>query len=297
MRPSRMLTGARMRIRSIVPGLIMALALLSAGPAFAADGGDHWSIFNEILPQTTIDNVRTMWGSTWIEGNPAPDRVIYVFMSIVVFFVALLLASLAVRKLNQPGDEAYLPEKKLGLFTVFELVGEALLNLMTGMMGKKHAYFFFPLILALAVFIFLGNFLGTLPGLLPATDNLNTTLALGLVVFVVTHIYGVREQGAGPYIMHLMGPIRAWYALPLMLLMLFIEIIGHLVRPLSLAMRLMGNMVGDHKVLGMFLAFNVLFLPLPVMVLGLIVVTVQTVVFCLLSIIYITLAVEHAEDH
>ena len=111
---------------------------------------------------------------------------------------------------------------------------------------------------------------------------------MAIVVFMVTHIYGVREHGFVAYFAHFCGPVRNIFALPLMLLMFVIEIVSHLARPLSLAVRLMGNMVADHKVLGIFL---------PVMVLGLLVAVVQTLVFCLLSIVYIALAVEHAEEH
>ena len=163
-------------------------------------------------------------------------------------------------------------------------------------MGEAAAKRYFPLIGALAVFIFFSNVLGMIPGFLPPTDVLDTTLALGLVVFVSTHYLGVKEHGLS-YFKHFLGPIVAWYALPLMILMLLIETISHMVRPLSLGIRLMGNIMGDHKVLGIFLGFGVLFLPLPIMVLGSIVAVVQTMVFCLLSMVYIALAIEHAEEH
>ena len=87
-------------------------------------------------------------------------------------------------------------------------------------------------------------------------------------------------------------------------LMFIIEIISHCVRPLSLSLRLMGNMTGDHKVLDIFLGFQLPLVPLPVMILGLMVVVVQTLVFVLLSTVYLSMAVahhdhgdEHAHDH
>jgi F-type H+-transporting ATPase subunit a len=91
----------------------------------------------------------------------------------------------------------------------------------------------------------------------------------------------------------MMGPL--WWLAPLIFL---IELIGHLARPLSLTLRLFGNMVGDHKVLSIFLGFQILFVPLPVMVLGMIVCVVQTLVFCLLSVVYIGMAIEDlSHDH
>ena len=298
-----------MKADGLVRKIVIATILLGmAAPAFAGGGHhpepknpggevEHWSVFN-LLGESFIENVRTAWGQTWLKKDPAPDRTAHVFMSVVVFLLALLLTGLAMRRLRSGGDEAYLPEKRFGLFTAFEVVAEAVLNLMIDTMGRKQAKRFFPLIMTLCIFIFLGNALGMIPGFLPATDNLNTTLALGLVVFMVTHIYGIREHGLIKYLAHFCGPIRGWNpaVIVLMILMAIIEIFSHIFRPISLALRLMGNMVGDHKVLGIFLGFGLL-VPLPVMALGLVVVVVQTLVFCLLSIIYISLAVEHAEGH
>lgn len=293
----------------------LALLLFVAAPTFAVASGDsvsnaaeqgteskyhgldHWSVFDTVIPDTTRENLRKVWGPTWFNGDDAPDRTMHVLMGLFVFFVALILTAIAMRKVKQEGDEAILPERKFGLFTFFELLSETLLGMMEDTMGKKHARQFFPLIMALAIFILFGNLLGAIPGFLPATDNLNTTAALAVVVFMVTHIYGVKEHGFVAYFAHFCGPVRNIFALPLMLLMFVIEIVSHFARPLSLAVRLMGNMVADHKVLAIFLGAGVPLVPLPVMVLGLLVSVVQTLVFCLLSIVYIALAVEHAEEH
>jgi len=271
-------------------------AVIYAVPAMAS-GGDHWSIFSNILPESLQENLHVVWGKTWIAGDAHPDRIMHLVMSVLVFVLAILCTTMAARKFKKAGTEAVMPEKKFGLFTVLELCSEAFLGIMKDAMGPKHARKFFPLIMSLAIFILLGNLLGMIPGLLPATDNLNTTLALGLVVFIVTHFYGIKEHGFVHYFAHFLGPIRAWYALPLMLLMLLIEVISHLARPLSLGIRLFGNMIGDHKVLGIFLSFGIVLLPLPVMVLGLLVSVVQTLVFCLLSVVYIALAVAEADEH
>ena len=94
------------------------------------------------------------------------------------------------------------------------------------------------------------------------------------------------------YLKHFCGPL--WWLAPLMLP---IELISHIVRPASLALRLFGNMFGDHKVLGIFLGFNILFVPLPVMALGMMVCTVQALVFCLLTMVYFSMAVEDLSHH
>ena len=81
-----------------------------------------------------------------------------------------------------------------------------------------------------------------------------------------------------------------------MLVMLIIELISHLARPVSLSIRLMGNIAADHKVVSAFFLLVPLIVPLPFLLLGVLVCIVQTVVFCLLSTIYISLAMAH-EDH
>ena len=262
----------------------------------AAHGGacfdDHWSVFDEVAPAFR-ENVCGMLGQGFIEGKPV-SRGFHILMAVLVALVSLGFAFAARGALTRK-ETAVVPETKLSFRTFFELVIEAVLNLMIDVMGEKKARQFLPLIGALAIFIFFSNLAGSIPGFLPPTDNLNTTFALGGVVFVMTHVAGLREHGIG-YVKHFLGPIIKWYALPLMIVMAFIEIISHLVRPCSLAVRLMGNIFGDHTVLGIFLGFHILFVPLPIMVLGLLVCVVQTLVFCLLSIVYIALAVEHAEE-
>ena len=261
--------------------------------AHAAHGClDHWTLL-DVVPALR-HNVCGALGTTYVDGT-AVERGMHIPMAILVALVALGLALLARRTLKKR-DEAVVPQTRLTPFTFFEILVQKVLGTMTNMMGEKNARQFLPLIAACAVFILFSNLSGVIPGLLPPTDNLNTTFALGSLVFLATHVAGVKAHGPA-YFKHFLGPIIKWYALPLMIIMVFIETISHLVRPASLAVRLMGNIFGDHKVLGIFLGFNLVFVPLPIQVLGLLVAVVQTLVFCLLSIVYISMALEHAEEH
>jgi F-type H+-transporting ATPase subunit a len=117
---------------------------------------------------------------------------------------------------------------------------------------------------------------------------LNTNAALALTVFVMTHVIGFKKHG-GAYVKHFMGPIL-WLA-PLIFI---IEIIGHLARPLSLTLRLFGNMWGHEIVLMIFLMLVPLFLPIPMMLMGVLIAFIQTFVFTLLAMIYIAGALEEA---
>ncbi len=167
---------------------------------------------------------------------------------------------------------------------------EMLLGLMTSMMPREKALKFLPIVTSAAVFILISNLLGLIPGFVPPTQNLNTTLALGLIAFVYYNYQGIRRPRASSGTSSTSsGPM-----LVLAPLILVIEIIAYCVRPLSLSLRLMGNMFGDHQVLFIFMSFGLPLIPLPLMALGLMVCIVQTVVFTLLFIVYLSLA---AEDH
>lgn len=210
----------------------------------------------------------------------------------VALVVVLFISFGAVRfygAVRGGGKEALIPPGKFNIRHMFEILCDGILGLMTGVMGEKNARRFFPLIGSLALFILFGNLAALVPGFAPATDTLKTNLALALLVFVLTHYYGLKEHGAG-YLKHFMGPL--WWLAPLILP---IELISHLVRPASLALRLMGNMAADHKVIFAFFALVPFVVPVPFYFLGMLVCVVQTLVFCLLSMVYISMAISH--DH
>jgi F-type H+-transporting ATPase subunit a len=197
-------------------------------------------------------------------------------------------------------DQALVPPARFGMRTFVEMFLDAVMGLMEGVMGPKNARRFLPLIGSLAFFIFFSNLLAIIPGLLPPTSMLKTNVALALSVFLMTHVYGVSEHGL-KYFRHFAGPhIPApWYAKPLTwllaALMVVLEIISHLARPVSLSLRLMGNMAADHKVVFAFFVLVPLLVPVPFLILGCLVVIVQTLVFSLLSMVYISMAVAHEE--
>jgi len=189
------------------------------------------------------------------------------------------------------------PEDSLTLRNGWELYVESILGMMEGLLGH-HARPFFWLIGTLFIYIFANNLLGVLPGLLPATENVNTNAALAIIVFVVYNVVGVRSHGVGGYLKHFLGPVM-WLA-PLMIV---VEVISHLVRPASLTIRLFGNINGDHLVLAIFsqLIPSIstpllgLLLPIPFLALGIFVAFMQAFVFALLTTIYIAMAYSH--DH
>jgi F-type H+-transporting ATPase subunit a len=159
-----------------------------------------------------------------------------------------------------------------------------------GAMGEKNAKKFFPLIGALWLFILFGNLIGLVPGFVTPNDTLKTNVGLAVMVFLLTHYFGIREHGFINYFKHFLGPSPA-----LAPLIFPIELISHLARPLSLAVRLLGNMMADHKVVMSFFALVPILVPLPFLLLGILICLIQALVFCTLTMVYISMAIEHEE--
>ena len=236
-----------------------------------------------------------------------PDHVTYTWLVMIVLAGLAFVASRNV---------ALVPQ---GVQNFLEVVLEQFQQLIDDVIGPEGRPYL-PLIATLGLFILVGNLLGLVPGMYGPTTNLNTTAACALIVFCAYHWIGVRKQGAVTYLKHFMGPVP----LALKPLMFVIEIISHLARPLSLTLRLFGNMVGGHILLAIIfflmgldgligwalsgspigavvggigglvmIVFTVGFLyPLKILVSFL-----QAFIFVMLTMLYISGAVEDAEHH
>jgi F-type H+-transporting ATPase subunit a len=264
--------------------------------------GEHdtwWNLLGKIpgwqgfVDNTLQKNLGRGEGSVmpW-SGGPFAENDFGVAHLLSGLMVALFLIYGAVRysgALRKAGKDAIVPPARFNLRNLFELFAEAVLSVAEGVMGKKAAAKYLGFIGSLALFIFFCNALALIPGFTPPTDTLKTNLALSLLVFLATHYLGVKEHGA-KYFKHFLGPI------PLLApLMLPIELISHIARPASLALRLMGNMAADHKVVAVFFLLVPALVPIPFLLLGIVVVVVQTLVFSLLTMVYISMAIAH--DH
>jgi F-type H+-transporting ATPase subunit a len=207
----------------------------------------------------------------------------FVAFSWVATGIILLVAFLASKSMN------LVPR---GVQNVVEVIMEFFLDLAESNIGHMGRHFF-PFIATIGIYILVCNFLGLIPGGTAPTDNLNTNAALALPVFFATHIYGVKEHGFG-YIKHFVGPMRSLPALPLMILMFVIEVIGHIARPLTLSVRLFGNMVAKHKIIIILGLLSPAVVPTAILGLGVLVSVIQAFVFVLLTTLYLAGAVEEA---
>jgi F-type H+-transporting ATPase subunit a len=219
--------------------------------------------------------------------NKLPE---FVGNAVLIALIIIVMVLVGTAKLRQGAPEDHIvPEGRFTLQNLLESLVEGILGLISDTMGASVARDFLFIIGASVFFILFSNLSGLVPGFNPPTGNINTTAACGLTVFFLTHYFGWKEHGA-KYLRQFTGPFL-WLA-PLMIP---IEIIGHLARPLSLSLRLFGNIMGDHLVAAIFVMLCPLVVPIPIAFLGLFVAFVQTFVFILLSMAYFQGAISH--DH
>lgn len=201
-----------------------------------------------------------------------------------LFVVALIIA------IFLPASR-FFREDDPGRWQLFlEQILVALRDLIDDQVGREGAArSYLPIIGAFTVFIFLANFCGLFFFLSPPTSSINVTFALALTSFVLYNLVGLRKHGLS-YFKQFLGPVL-WLA-PLFVI---VEIVSHLARPLSLGLRLFGNITGEHTVSGVFKELAPLLVPLPLMAIGLFAATIQTFIFVILTVVYIAGA--EAEEH
>ncbi len=227
-------------------------------------------------------------GFSWVASIPLlrvlPDQVA---TSLLVMAVLIIFALWARRGIKRAADPV-VPDATLTARTAAEILVESLTALAEGVIGhegRRYVHLFASFFL----FILAANLVGLVPGFAPPTDNFNITFGLGVVSFLAYNFYGVRAHGFS-YVRQFLGPV-----LLLAPLMVIVEGFSHLFRPVSLGIRLFGNMFADHLVLTIFTSLTKVGVPVIFYVLGAFVSLVQALVFTLLSVTYVGLAVSH--DH
>ncbi len=206
----------------------------------------------------------------------------YIVMALFVAVALIILLGLSARKLK------IIPSKRQSLIELIIEFFENLLVDIIGEQGKKYL----PMIGTIGLFIFFCNLLGLVPGFMSPTSKLNVTAGCAVSVFLYYHWQGIRAQGVLKYLKHFTGPT------PLLApLLLPIEIISHFSRPVSLSVRLFGNIFAEELLILVIASIIPFLLPLPFMAIAIFTATIQAFVFVLLSCIYIAGAVAHEEEH
>jgi F-type H+-transporting ATPase subunit a len=191
-----------------------------------------------------------------------------------------------------------------------EMIVEGVSNFILGVLGPEGKQFI-PFLGSLFVYILAMNLSGVVPLGKSPTSSINTTFALALCVFVYVQFIAFRRNGPLGYLKHLAGSPKTgveWGFAPLMFV---IHLMGEITRPVSLSLRLFGNVTGEDVLLFAFCALGVTTLSAigspvgipfqaPFILLAFLTSFIQALVFTLLSTIYILLWLphdEHAEAH
>jgi len=194
------------------------------------------------------------------------------------------------RRNRRKGLERYFVSEKLTPLNAMEVYSQGTMNIMGDMMQAKDIKTFFPFIAVLFLYIFTCNVMSIVPGFIPPTDNINTNVGMAVMVFLLFNIIGLTRDPVG-YVKHLMGPML--WAAPLLFA---VEVISLLFRPLTLSLRLTGNMFGDHTVFTVMSELVAPVLPAAFLALALFVSFMQAFIFALLTTMYIAMAVPQ-HDH
>ena len=222
-------------------------------------------------------------------------RYDYLLLALLVMIGLGSLASIGARKARiRPTGKPH------SLANLVEAAADGFRDYLVGIMGRELAMKYAPLVASFFFAILFMNWIGLVPGLLSPTSNPNVPIALALVAFFSVHIIAIREAGVKSWFMHFVGePI--WLA-PLNFPL---HMIGELIKPLSLAMRLLCNVFGEEMVIATLTGLAITVLPiwlpipfqLPMLFLGTFFGALQALVFSTLLAIYIAILSTHHDDH
>jgi F-type H+-transporting ATPase subunit a len=279
-----------------------------------AEGGEHTPLivdfvnhyFGEPMHNLQMQTTHKWWTALFAKFGTTPEAVFggpytaenaipwYTIMFVIaclltVFFVWLLKGKLS-------GDDPAPGQLTLeaGYLTIKDMIGS-----IVGDHGARH----FPVVATFAVLILVSNLMGQFPMFMSPTASVNVTYALGVSSFVYYNYVGIAENGLLGHIKHFAGPkLPFLMAMIITPLIFVIELISSSIRPFTLGVRLFANMFSDEQVFTQITnlapPFTQIGVPLVLTALGVFVALVQTLVFTLLSMIYIG-EVSHAphDDH
>ncbi|MFP4200607.1 MAG: F0F1 ATP synthase subunit A [Bacillota bacterium] len=175
-----------------------------------------------------------------------------------------------------------LRERPTGIQAYVELTVNGLRSMVSDTMGSNRAGFM-PFIGALVFFIFISNILGVF-GLRPPTSDVNITMGMAILTFLLVQLYGIKNKGGFGYIKGFFEPIA---------LLVPLNVISELAAPVSLGMRLFGNILGGSVIVALIYEVIPLVVPLPFhLYFDLFVGAIQTYIFAMLTMVYVKMGME-----
>ncbi len=204
----------------------------------------------------------------------------HIVMAGIAALIVILFFKLTVKNLK------IFPDKMQNVLEMLYKAFQSLIDDLIGHEGRK----FLPALTTMGIFIATSNLLGLFPEMASPTANLNVTVGCATFIFVYYHYQGVKKHGLLGYLKKFAGPAwwLAWLFFP-------IEIISHFSRPLSLSMRLFGNIFGEDLVIIIIISLIPYIAPLPMMAFAIFTSLLQAFIFVMLSAIYLSgaMASEH----
>ena len=280
---------------------------------FSEGGGHHEPILVEFinsylgepLCQFQKDYTEPLWNHLFglfgtnaeaVFGKYTPENAIpwYTIMFVIACILTMIVIWIFKGKLSED-------DPTQGQLTL-EAGFLALKDMIVSVVGE-HGYKYFPVVATFAVLVLISNLMGLFPLFMSPTASVNVTFALGITSFIYYNSVGIRENGFIGHIAHFAGPklplVMAFIITPLIF---GIELISSLIRPLTLGIRLFANMFADEQVAlnisNLFPPFTQFLVPIALLPLAVFVALVQTLVFTLLSMIYLgEVSHGHADEH
>lgn len=214
----------------------------------------------------------------------------------IMFIIACILSVIVIKILKDKLSEGDPSNAQMTVEAGFL----ALKNLAANVIGE-HSFKYFPIVATFAVLILISNLMGQIPIFVAPTASVNVTYALAITSFVYYNYVGISENGVLNHIKHFTGPKLPTYLIFITGLIFVVEIVSNMIRPFTLGVRLFANMFADEKIFGeitnLYPPITQFVVPLLLTALGVFVAFVQTLVFTLLSMIYISEVTHAPNEH
>lgn len=243
--------------------------------------------------------------ANWVQNFPIPfsafvdhpGKYEHVNSGLLVTIIIAVFSVLASLRLRGKEEEHIVPPRRATLAGIADYLMETVFEMVRGTLGDQTKKYF-PFLGALFLFILVSNLFGLIPYAGAPTSSMSTSIALGISSFVFYNVMGIKEVGIVKYLDHLrMGVGGNFFMFCISLGIAAVEILSHIIRPITLSGRLGLNMFMDHFIVHTFKGLVPLFVPVPLMIFGVVVSLIQAFVFATLTAVYLQLAVAHDDEH
>jgi F-type H+-transporting ATPase subunit a len=269
---------------------------------FAEGGGPHYPLISQFINyylgepmyQFEMQYTRPIWAKILAKVGTTPEALFgpytpenaipwWTIMFLIACILSVVLIKLFMGKLQEDDITPGQFTLEAGVLYVRDLVTQVI---------GDHGMKYFPVIMTFAVLILVSNLMGQFPLFMPPTGSVNVTYALALTSFIYYNYVGIHENGLARHLGHLAGPKLTGLLLVLTPLIFVIELVSNSIRPFTLGVRLFANMFADEKlaeqVANLYPPVTQILIPAVLLPLAFFVAFVQTLVFTLLSMIYIS---------